>query len=335
MKSNVVLGSVLLSASVLTGCGSNSGNDDPIPPFAGVYTPRTATADVNSMAAAYAASPRLQSGVAPVVSTFGNPTVRSLADPASIELEKTADGYILRYDDESVTFTDADVVVDPVDGFDDYQAAGGSISAVARSGTRSALESTTSAMVPLQFNISTNSQGQATPGVRDGQAQGYTIFGLETAGANMPRTGSATYTGRARIDAYSREVTGDPLQVDRIRYSGDVTMSADFGAGTVAGEIDVTQRRTRAGGVQTPNADISASGAAIGLAQTQIIGNGFETTLVNNDAANLIMAADGISADTEASAVGRFYGNNAGEIGAIIAGEGTSHVITGLVTGAQ
>lgn len=64
----------------------------------------------------------------------------------------------------------------------------------------------------------------------------YAVTGTETAGSALTNPGTATYSGYAAIKAYPDGGYAGFDTVDRLE--GDVSMTADFGDGTISGEMD-------------------------------------------------------------------------------------------------
>lgn len=329
---------VLMAASALAGCGGGTAKLFNPAPYADVYNATYASAEKDVMSKVLVnPGDTIEGGAAPVKTTFDTPD-DGLDEPQSVKIEKTNDGYILYAAGESVEFTSTEL---QPDGF--YELKTKNMNGDDRTigyffpafGTLADLSSSDTAMVPLGYGVRVkNGPDAATADDADGFSQGFTIVGLETNPSDMPTTGTATYQGGARIEAYVKNPDYDVNEPDRVRYRGMTTLDADFGAKTVAGKVVLKDSRityTQSGA--GPVNDISASGAEIALETADIIGNGFSSELTANAAAATQMATDGISADTQATAVGRFYGTDAGQVGAIVGGEGTSHVITGVLAG--
>ncbi|TCD16254.1 transferrin-binding protein-like solute binding protein [Oricola cellulosilytica] len=333
---------LLAAGTGLAGCGTTS--TPALAPYASAYDATYASVVVDAISK-HLVNPgdKLEGGAVTSAEAFGGPSIVSLKAPAKVEIEKTADAYILRYAGEEVTFTATDL---QTGGFYEQKmndSSGtprtiGYLFALVAGTTPDALSAPDSAMVPIGFGVRTNSKGTVTADDADGFSNGFGFVGLETAPSDMPKTGAAVYKGYGRIDAYNKQVDFSVAGNENRRvYSGDSTLEADFGAGTVSGRVDLSEARRRitdgSGGLSETRTDISGQGASVLLDSAAIVQNGFASDLSLNAAAETSLAADGISADTEAVAVGRFYGTGAGEVGAVIAGEGTSHVITGAVTG--
>ncbi|WP_265517489.1 transferrin-binding protein-like solute binding protein [Nitratireductor luteus] len=338
MKSRTTALPIILAASALAGCGGATTGTIATAPYADAYQATYASAAVDVMSKVLVnTGDTIEGGAAPVKTIFDTPDDR-LDEPQSVKIEKADDGYILHAAGETVEFTSTEL---HPDGY--YELIEKNMNGDDRTigyffpafGTLADLEASDTAMVPLGYGVRVkDGNAPATADDADGFSEGYTIVGLETDPSHMPTTGSATYEGDARIEAYVKNADYNIDEPSRVRYRGTTKLNADFGAGTVAGNIVL--KDSRVSHTQSGNGavnDISANGAEIALGQADIIDNGFSSELTANAAAAAQMAADGISDDTEATAVGRFYGTDAGQIGAIVGGEGASHVITGVLAG--
>ncbi|UUP19636.1 transferrin-binding protein-like solute binding protein [Nitratireductor thuwali] len=334
---------VLMAASALAGCGGGTAKLLNPAPYADVYNATYASAEKDVMSKVLAkAGDTIEGGAISARNGYSDALDADevvLQEPEAVKIEKTADGYILHASGEKVAFTAAEdkggyyeLVVKNQNGHDRtigyFYAAFDDLAA---------LQASDSSMVPLGYGIRVkDGDAAATADDADGFVNGFTIVGLETNPSAMPKTGTASYQGGAQIQAHPKVVDydpGAPDMVERIRYRGDAMLSADFGAGTVSGTVALNDRRFSY--TKSPNSsnDPTVAGAALTLETADIIGNGFSSELTANAAAATQMATDGISADTQATAVGRFYGTDAGQVGAIVGGEGTSHVITGVLAG--
>lgn len=133
---------------------------------------------------------------------------------------------------------------------------------------------------------------------------GFAVVGTETKAEALAGMPTATYTGRARLNAFPD--SGEPsFSTSRTVVRGDVEMTADFGAGTIAGQIDNLETRPAGG------ADFAATNGTIAMNETAITGNSFAGTTTPD--ADLRTALD-LSDDTSGTYAGRFYGPNAEEV---------------------
>lgn len=71
---------------------------------------------------------------------------------------------------------------------------------------------------------------------------GRVVHGLRTAPESMPNSGQATYSGDMSAEAWS-PAPSSPTVGAAPTYNGDLSLTADFGAGSIAGRIDNLRRR--------------------------------------------------------------------------------------------
>ena len=71
---------------------------------------------------------------------------------------------------------------------------------------------------------------------------GLVVHGLRTAPESMPNSGQATYSGEVYADSWS-PAPSNPSVRFAPSYNGDLSLAADFGAGTIAGRIDNLRRQ--------------------------------------------------------------------------------------------
>lgn len=158
------------------------------------------------------------------------------------------------------------------------------------------------------WNYTTN---QVNPGGAD--VRGYAVVGTETQGSALATLPSATYSGRARIDTYpAAGFVNSATSLSRV--NGDLSMAADFGAGTIFGSIG----NLDGNGPGQANAPIAGS---IAMDQTAITGNGFAGT-ITPDAT--FLAATGTSG-VSGSYGGTFYGPAASQVGGTMTLTGTQN----------
>ncbi len=144
-------------------------------------------------------------------------------------------------------------------------------------------------------------------------ALGYVVHGSKTAPESMPTTGSATYAGDIRAESWESRpafagITG------ATRYRGDLTLSADFAAGSIGGEIDGLERRMPGG---NEYADISGR---------LVIGNG---RISGN---RLSGELSGLGYD--GTVAGAFYGPAAAEVGGVLrATDASRNMLHGMFRG--
>lgn len=158
------------------------------------------------------------------------------------------------------------------------------------------------------WNYSTN---QVNPGGAD--VRGYVVVGTETQAAALATLPSATYSGRARIDTYP--ATGFVnTATSRSRVNGDLSMAANFGAGTISGQID----NLDGNGPGQANAPIAGS---IAMDQTTITGNGFAGTITPDATFLAATGTSGVSGNYG----GTFYGPAASQVGGTMTLTGTQN----------
>jgi len=282
------------------------------------------------MATAFAAAgDKLESGTGAVRRTFGNPDdTHSLDQPTKVTVTKTANGYDLAYGEASFSFTDSDLV----DGYYEKETANSSASLFALEGDTDVALSSPRAMVPLGFGAALDGDDAAGTDDATSQLAGYTVVGLETNPDDMPNSGTATYTGKGRFDFYNKSFEAGSEDVRRIRYGGNSSITADFDAATVNGQVDVTNRVVRLGDGTNTADDISAKGASVGF-ESNIVENGFVIDEMLGNAALEAELADVGIGEVEAGGEGRFYGENAESVGAVISGESETAAMTGIIYG--
>ena len=135
----------------------------------------------------------------------------------------------------------------------------------------------------------------------------YTTVGVRTDPANMP-TGSATYAGSIRADAYKQD---NPSSDFRYSVRGDLNLSADFDAGTLDGNVSGIQTRPQ-GGSWSPLAETTSFEIGSG----QIAGGQFTADLTGADT-NSAAALDDSLRGYEGNVLGEFYGPAAEEVGGV------------------
>lgn len=145
---------------------------------------------------------------------------------------------------------------------------------------------------------------------------GFLVVGTETAEADLQALPTATYEGYARIRV--APTTGfDDYAADVSEARGDVTMVADFGAGTVSGEV--TNMAGRAPQLEDPTRTWTPFDGALAMEEAAITGNGF-TGAITADA-DFNAAVGTIDAGSTYS--GTFFGPGGEEVGGGIHVTGT------------
>ena len=135
----------------------------------------------------------------------------------------------------------------------------------------------------------------------------YATVGVRTDPANMP-TGSATYAGRIRADAYKQD---NPSNDFRYSVNGDLNLSADFDAGTLDGNVSGIRTRPQ-GGSWSPLAETTS----FEIGNGQIAGGQFTADLTGADT-NSAAALDDSLRGYEGNVLGEFYGPAAEEVGGV------------------
>lgn len=148
---------------------------------------------------------------------------------------------------------------------------------------------------------------------------GQAIVGTETRPDALGSLPTATYNGYAQINMTEAEGYVD-WNTSMKRVNGDLEMTADFGAGTISGQI--TNMGYRAPGAATWD-PIAGS---VAMDSTAISGNGYSGSLTPD--ADLQTSLD-LSADTTGTYDGKFYGPSAEEVAGILTLTGTQES-TGL-----
>ena len=134
------------------------------------------------------------------------------------------------------------------------------------------------------------------PGFHD---RSYLVYGVETEA--VPVAGTATYSGLMRARMY---FGNDPANdTSQHRVNGTLTLTADFGAGTVGGTIDSIR-------IRPPGKDDSQDDPmTISIASSPIDGGGFAGSWSED-------GAGGFAGEVEA----RFFGPAAKEVGGVMTG---------------
>ena len=133
----------------------------------------------------------------------------------------------------------------------------------------------------------------------DSYSYGYAVFGDRTATGQMPGSGTATYSGRAEALAWQPSPgQGRAISSNSTRYRADLSLTANFGQGTVGGQATGLVR-------QAPGeSDYTSVPGALTFASGRISGNTLTTTVEGL----------GYSGSME----GAFYGPGAAEVGGVM-----------------
>ena len=143
-----------------------------------------------------------------------------------------------------------------------------------------------------------------------GERRGFAVFGLETREAALAALPSATYSGRAGIEAFSS--TGfDGVSTSRTAVRGDLAMAANFGSGTISGEVTNLE-------IEEGFAGYDPLAGSLVMEQTRFDVNGFQGNLAAGPGYTVTNPALLASATYS----GAFYGPEADEVGGTISGSG-------------
>ncbi|WEX07525.1 transferrin-binding protein-like solute binding protein [Chelativorans sp. AA-79] len=156
-----------------------------------------------------------------------------------------------------------------------------------------------------------------------GTTNGYAVIGTETRPSALEGKANATYSGYAVADVYQKGSDS----FDRLRYRGDVQMSADFAAGKIAGNIAGVTREARVNDAWTGNR-VPVAGA-IAMNEADIEGNSFAGTLTGDQA---FVADIGEFSGTYG---GKFYGKAGEEVGGILSINDADSVGSGFFSAGQ
>lgn len=157
--------------------------------------------------------------------------------------------------------------------------------------------------------------GYQTNQINGGQPdiQGYAAVGTETMASALSTLPTATYNGRARVT--SAPTTGwVDWSTSMTRTRGDLAMTADFGAGTIGGQVSNVETRAAGAAAYVPVA------GSIAMNQSNIVGNGFAGSL-SADAA--LQASLDIGSSTTGTYSGGFYGPAAEQVAGTMTISGT------------
>ena len=135
----------------------------------------------------------------------------------------------------------------------------------------------------------------------------YTTTGVRTDPANMP-TGSATYAGRFRADAYKQDSSSSDF---RYSVSGDLSLTTDFDGGTLEGNMSGIRTRPQGGSWSPPSETTSFE-----IGNGQIAGGQFTADLTGADTDSAAALDDSLRGYA-GNVLGEFYGPAAEEVGGV------------------
>ena len=144
----------------------------------------------------------------------------------------------------------------------------------------------------------------------------YAVLGEQTAVGNIPNNISAVYVGHTRLDAYPKTgfVNNDGSE---FRFRGELTLTADFNAGTISGS-SINREEIFPG-----DTDWSPNPAILGFEPAVINGNSFAGVLT-------VTNSNTLSDGPVGSYSGGFYGPNAEEVAGVIDPESPELTLTTL-----
>lgn len=154
----------------------------------------------------------------------------------------------------------------------------------------------------------------------DKKSNDFAVVGAETPTTAVEKaTATATYNGKARVDMRLKD-----LPEERIQVKGDMTLTADFGARQVSGEIAVTQGRysgNREDEGYTDTGWVAGGAGTVAMTPAAITGNGFSggTLKQGADVSLPTVVTQDVEIDISGSTYsGRFYGPDANQVGGAI-----------------
>ena len=146
---------------------------------------------------------------------------------------------------------------------------------------------------------------------------GFVVVGSETDAADLAALPSATYSGGTRVRV--APTAGFENYDDAVSEArGDLTMAANFGAGTISGSV--TNMEGRAPRNVDPTRTWSALDGTLALNSTGITGNGFAGTVSADSAFTTEVGTVGAGS----SYAGTFFGTAANEVAGGVSLTGTS-----------
>ncbi len=331
---------LLAVSTMLAGCGTTGSGTDGSS-LTKPSDPTYATADKDAVGKALAAPGDKVSTITRAVhSTFNdNDDTQKLDTVKQVQVTKTADGYNLKYGNAEVALTEKDYANGGYDS--QFVRSNGQTRTLAflsawNGDTKTELSSSSAAMVPFRFGVrlKDDKAGGGNVGEANGFARGFAFAGLETDPSAVPKTGTATYKGGSVVEAVSKVQPSNATTTDYVRYEGDATLTANFDAGTVLGTSYVGSRQVKLTDGTSTSTNISGQNAAFQF-NGKIEGNAFTIPQLDaNDAAQAELASQGIT-NADVDGEGRFFGNDARSVGAILTGDSKDHVLTGMIYGSK
>ena len=133
----------------------------------------------------------------------------------------------------------------------------------------------------------------------------FAVVGTETRDSALSGLGSATYEGRTRFDITPAEGFLSNSE-SRNRIRSDVTLNADFGAGTISGVMDALESRG------PTESDYTALPGTVAMRESTFSVNGFQGRLAPDATFN---SENEVTLDPDSKYSGAFFGPNAEEVG--------------------
>lgn len=297
----------------LTACGGASTNTDTMSAFTAVEeASRTFAAEGGDFGAIIADDDTVSSraGTATGITLgFGGGTTE-LVD-ATVAVSRNADGeFTATLNGETRVFTATDRQVESdgkIYGYEFRAANGQTFSLFSGSGELDELLATGN-------GYSVIVQIGADLGAANGDVyhRSFAAIGGETTDASVAAlTGTATYEGYGRIDAYAA-TDFENSSTDRSRIRGDVTMTADFGVGEISGRMDDLT-------LQAPSeSDRNAIAGQIDFGTASITQNSFSGAVSSNAA----LETAGLTINDGSTYTGAFFGPDADEVSGVISATG-------------
>lgn len=292
MDKNIAILVATSALALLSACGGGGGgSSDPLPPASGGGTP--------------APPPRYETldSAAAKTSTLGGVALRSNGTSGALDVVTTSGR--TTHNTGNTIITDGTYSLTDVDGFNGGNALTDRISTI-------------TADLASGYEYATAYDQSYQSGGVTYDSRG--VAGVVISGSDMPKTGSATYSGDAQAQVV---VAAQGFDLS----NGKSTVSADF----ATGRVDVTMTGFTATDQKTGNAatapidTISATGMSIS-------GNGFSGGTVTTSNAGTTVNVTG--ANTTTTAQGAFFGYDAAasapdEVGGLTLQKGDDGIVTG------
>ena len=151
----------------------------------------------------------------------------------------------------------------------------------------------------------------------DSYSYGHAVFGDRTAAGQMPGSGTATYSGQTEARAWQPSPgQGQAGSSNSTRYRADLSLTADFGQGTVGGQATGLER------LAPGESDYTSIPGTLTFGSGRIAGNTLTTTV------------EGLG--YTGSMEGAFYGPGAAEVGGVMQATHTDgRLLHGWLAGAK